>query len=147
MMNRIKTYKIFESSSEDMDEIREVFTDSDLEEKNIDVVYVTEEEGVQVSLNKDIGRVGLEGILSILMPKEEYVKLHNLIMSKITYLDDVGVECVNVIYCMMDEKYEKTYKSLTEYFGENVDMNGFLKFLYGDDGKQIAMIMLYFRFR
>lgn len=157
-MNHIKSYKIFESSS-DMDEIREVFTDSDLEDNNIDVVYVTEKEGVQISLNKNFqinsnitpGRIPSarkikNNLERILMTKEEYFELHDLIMSKITYLHDVDIECVNVIYCMMDDKFGKTYKSLTEYFDENKNMADFLNFLYSDD-KKIAMIMLYFRFR
>ena len=157
-MNHIKTYKIFESSSSDMDEIREVFTDSDFEEKNIDVVYDIEQEGVQVSLNKnltvfqnelsdettnDLIKSNLERIM---MRKKEYLDIHDLIMSKITYLHDVDIKCVNVIYCMMDNKYEKTYKSLTEYLSENENMSDFLNFLYSDD-KQVVIIMLYFRFR
>jgi hypothetical protein len=160
-MKRIKTYKIFESSSEDMDEIREVFTDSDFEEKNIDIVYNVEPDGVQVSLNKnylipDAARSSLSNLKSNLerlrMTKAEYLEIHDLIMSKVTYLHDVDIKCVNVVYCMMDDKYEKTYKSLTDYFSENVDMSEFLNFLYAPDKKnhepiRIVMIMLYFRFR
>jgi len=152
-MKHVKTYKIFESSSSDMDEIKEVFTDSDFEEKNIDVVYDIEQEGVRVSLNKNFefqeftNSEGIKNNLErLLMTKEEYLKLHHLIMSKITYLDDVDIKCVNVIYCMMDKKYEQSYKSLTEYLSENENMSDFLDFLYSDD-KQVVMIMLYFRFR
>lgn len=147
--------KIFESS--DMDEIKEVFTDIDFEEKGMEITYDVEPNGVQVSINKMVtinrdhqitNDVVKSKIEQVLMSKEEYIEIHDLVMSKITYLDEVEIRCVNVIYAMMttNELYETSYESLADYLSENESLADLLNFLYKDN-KKICMIMLYFRFR
>lgn len=141
-MKHLTTYKLFESTNmgTKSDTIKDVFADLEFEENGLewDLEKVSESWVVRISkLHKYEHSQGVDDFRqkldTMLIDMKEYRKIHDLIMSKITYLSDIDIECVNVMYSIMDSKYKKSTKSLTEYFSKNKDMKGFLEYLFADD--------------
>lgn len=141
-MKHLTTYKLFESTNmgTKSDTIKDVFTDLEFEENGLEwelekiseswVVRITKLGKYEHSQDVDEFRKKLD---SIFIDMKEYRKIHDLIMSKITYLSDIDIECINVMYSIMDSKYKQTTKSLSDYFSKNKDMRGFLEYLFVDE--------------
>ena len=132
---RIKNFKIFESINK-MDTIKDVFTDLEFEEFGLDVEFGDN----MVNINKVEWRQEAptfmevaDSIERILITKEEYIKFHELFISKITYLHDIGIDCHNIIFTMMDYRYASYHKALTDYFSKYHNMDNFLNYLFIND--------------